>query len=302
MDLFPAILNEYGEYLREKLNLNGNTVRSYKYDLRIFLLYILNRNHFESDELYSDKLIKHVIGVRAPDIYSFMNYSKAQRENSHYANNRKLTSIKSFYSYIIDILGMRIENPAASIDPVKVHSGEPETLDEDMIIKLFSNVRSRHKYRDMSIINLFVHCALKTREIANLKFSDYEGSMLSAGNKLIRLNRSTIQTLDNYIHMERGNLDSEAIFVSQKNLPISSRTIQNIIMNLKIDSMLDEKKITPEVLRSNAVKNIIEHSNMDPEKLRKYLGYKNLVSVEKYFENEEFEEKSFLNLEKFPNY
>lgn len=302
MDLFPAVLNEYGDYLRDKLNLNDATVKSYQYDLRIFLQYILTRNQLEPDELFSDKLINQVVGVRTPDIYSFLNYSKSQRENSNYASNRKLTSLKSFYSYIIDVLGFRIENPAVSIGPVKVQSGESEPLDKDIITRLYANVRSRHKHRDLSIINLFVHCALKTREIADLKMSDYDGSMLIAGNKEIRLNRSTIQSLDDYINLERHNLDSEVIFVSQKNMPISARTIQNIIMNLKNDSLLDGKKITPEVLRSNAVKNILGHSNMDPEKLRKYLGYKNLVSVEKYFENDESEEKSVLNLEKLRSF
>src|SRR5262249_2423141 len=83
--------------------------------------------------------------------------------------------------------------------------------------------RGFRTFRDISIIALMLFDGLRSRELLHLQFEDLrlsEGflSILGKGNKqrVLPLPADTIQSLENYIRLERPSISSPALFVSLK--------------------------------------------------------------------------------------
>ncbi|MRY42744.1 tyrosine-type recombinase/integrase [Clostridium beijerinckii] len=95
------------------------------------------------------------------------------------------------------------------------------------------NSNSSHSIRDLSIFSLAYRCGLRASEIALLKLQDYNMSkgeiyckrLKGSNNNTLRLDEKTKAILDKFINQNNIKSESQIIFTSQKNNPISRQTL-----------------------------------------------------------------------------
>ncbi|HAE62474.1 MAG TPA: hypothetical protein DCG38_09100 [Eubacteriaceae bacterium] len=299
MNEISVIIEGYASHLKNNLKLADKTVKSYIYDVRKFIVFLFQRYNQDSEDLNSFDASSLIKSVQTQDIYAFAYHIKHVENKRDITSNRRLTSLRSFFEYLIYIDFINSKNPVEGVERYKTAYSKPIYHNEDIMEKLFEKIRYRNKYRDIAILMLISNCALKASEISEIKISDYNGSVLITPKKTIKLNKECKRAIDDYIDSERHKIESEYLFASQKNDKISVRTIQHIIKNLREDSEIKDN-VTSKSIRNTSILRLIE-SNLTPEEIQKYLGYKRALSLEKYINKENkdnLDDLVYLDLEK----
>lgn len=274
---YSAMLRSYEEYLKGQLV--NRTVKAYLYDFEGFLRFIQKRSQSDFQAWDQSKLVTYLKNLRQPDFYAYLHHLKDLEGNTDQTANRKLTSLSSFYQYLIEVHGMMGMNPINEIPRYHLIEKDPVYLDAQLLQDLISRVGKRNRYRDTAILYLIIDCALKASQIASLKLDDYEGKYLKTEDGVIGLSESVIRSLNDYINMERKNTSSKYIFVSQKNDSISIRTIQHMIKKL-CEDLQTEKHITPETIRNTTIVKLLK-SNVDHSGIKRYFGSNKALRLEK---------------------
>lgn len=290
------LLDSYATHLKEIMQLSEKTIKAYIYDLRKFFVFLINRSDVDSVDFDSGDMTSLLKKVQTQDIYAFAYHVKHVENKRDVTSNRRLTSLRSFFDYLGYVNLIDKKNPVESVERYKTVSAAPNYLNEETLNKLFDKIRYRNKYRDIAILILISNCALKASEISEIKISDYNGSILITPKKTIKLNDDCKRAIDDYINTERYKTGSEYLFSSQKNDKISVRTIQHIIKNLRVDSELKDN-VTSKSIRNTSILRLIE-SNIKPEEIHKYLGYKKSLSLEKHFKRDISDDPVYLDLDK----
>ncbi|SHE30108.1 tyrosine-type recombinase/integrase [Alkalibacter saccharofermentans] len=296
MQKSEELLDSYATHLKEIMQLSEKTIKAYIYDLRKFFVFLINRSDVDSVDFDSGDMTSLLKKVQTQDIYAFAYHVKHVENKRDVTSNRRLTSLRSFFDYLGYVNLIDKKNPVESVERYKTVSAAPNYLNEETLNKLFDKIRYRNKYRDIAILILISNCALKASEISEIKISDYNGSILITPKKTIKLNDDCKRAIDDYINTERYKTGSEYLFSSQKNDKISVRTIQHIIKNLRVDSELKDN-VTSKSIRNTSILRLIE-SNIKPEEIHKYLGYKKSLSLEKHFKRDISDDPVYLDLDK----
>jgi len=289
------LLDSYAAHLKACMQLSEKTIKAYIYDIRKFFVFLIGRSDVDSVDFDSVDMPSLLKKVQTQDIYAFAYHVKHVEKKRDITSNRRLTSLKSFFDYLGYVNFIETKNPVESVERYKTISAAPNYLSEETLNKLFEKIRYRNKYRDIAILMLISNCALKASEISEIKISDYNGSILLTPKKTIKLNDECKRAIDDYINTERYKTGSEYLFSSQKNDKISVRTIQHIIKNLRVDSELKDN-VTSKSIRNTSILRLIE-SNIKPEEIHKYLGYKKSLSFEKHFKRDISDDPVYLDLD-----
>ncbi|QSX08617.1 tyrosine-type recombinase/integrase [Alkalibacter rhizosphaerae] len=284
---YNELIASFSDYLAHKLQIRS--VKAYKYDMESFLGFMEKRSNVDFSKWDDEQKLVFFRKIRQPDFYAYIHYLKDEHHNSDKTINRKLTSLRAFYQFLIDDRGCDGKNPIDEIPRYHLHEKGPNYLEESVLERIFEKVRIRNKYRDMAILMLIADCALKASQIVSLKLTDYDGSSLQIKEGSIRLSPATINALDSYINLERKNSNSTYLFVSQKNESISIRTIQHLIKNIKTDLDLDQP-LTSEAIRNTTILKLMK-DNVDHTEIKRYFGYKKTLQLEKTLSNSQWSEE-----------
>ncbi|MBF7095723.1 tyrosine-type recombinase/integrase [Alkalibacter mobilis] len=273
------ILINYKKFLIEVKELDGKTINSYYYDINGFMTFINKRTsfNFESDGM---DISKYFNKLRMPDIYSYVNYLKYSEKKSDSTINRKLTSLDSFFFYLKKIDMLNDSNIQEKIKRFNVGKYDPSWINFAEIDELLNRIQTRNRRRDLALLILISECALRARDIINLKIHDYDGLYLTGNESTIKLGDKAISALDDYLENERKNIDSEFLFTSQKNNSISIRTIQDLIKKLNVN-LNTNYKLTSDSLRNTAIIKMISTGKFSEAELKNYAGNQKYYSLKK---------------------
>jgi len=266
-------IKEFVTYLGVEKNYAINTIASYERDLLKFLSFLINRNITDWLEIESDTVNLFVMGLRHSDM-------------SGKSIRRYLSSIRGFFNFLIDN-GVMVKNPALSIQTPKIDRILPKTIDFDDLRNMM-NLKTDHysELRAVLMIELLYSCGLRVSELVGINIKDLDVNegfvrVMGKGGKarFSPIGSSAINVLETYL-TKRPESESDALFLNQKGLRISPRSVQNIVKKRALDVGVSIN-VHPHMLRHAAATHFLQSSH-DLRTVQEFLGHKSIKSTQIY--------------------
>lgn len=230
-------LNKYTDYLTYERNLSKNTVYNYSLDLNQFLSYVK----------------KDIHEIETEDILAFIKYLRAEKNYSVTTTNRKLSSIKSFFNYLVR---ERIipTSPAAQVECGKTEYRLPVVFSNDDVNNFINSIDNE---RDKLLVELLYATAARRSEICRLKMSDvdFERGLIrlkGKGNKerLVPVYPELLSKIKSLCS------NNQWLFPSRKGGHITTRAVNHIINKYRDKAGLNHA--TPHKFRHSCLSALFE--------------------------------------------
>jgi integrase/recombinase XerD len=265
-----------------------NSAISYSRDLRDF------------KDFASSKGVSDLKSITADNIRDFV-HKLSKNALSPRSIARKISSIRSFYSFLISENILK-ENPATSIDIPKYKAKLPVVLSVENISGLLktSDDLSPESIRLKCMISLLYASGLRVSELVSLKVTDISRNMqngkinnyltiIGKGSKerIVIINEIAIKNLEEYLPMREifipiGSKENLYLFPSKSKEGFMTR--QNFALLLKstaIKAGIDPARISPHILRHSFASHLLE-GGADLRVIQELLGHADISTTQIY--------------------
>ena len=266
-------IEDFVSYLSVEKNYAENTISSYERDLLKFSSFLNKKGFNDFKEIDSDALNLFIMELR-------------NAGTSGKSLKRYLSSIRVFFTFLMERDELEI-NPALSIKTPKIERDLPKTIDFDDLKKMMTIKSSKYKeLRSVLMIELLYSCALRVSELVGINLEDIDMNegfvkVMGKGGKarFSPMGQTTIEVLKRYVK-QRPNCNTDALFINQKRLRISTRTVQNIVKNRALEVGVSIN-VHPHMLRHAAATHFLQSSH-DLRTVQEFLGHKSIKSTQVY--------------------
>ncbi len=276
-------LKSFIQYIKFEKRFSPHTVEAYESDLEQFFTF-LNVTYGESD----------IVKVTHPMIRSWI-VSLMENGTTPRSINRKLSSLKTFYKFLLRNETIKI-NPMQKIQAPKTSKRLPVFVDESSMKLLFEQVDFGEGFiagRDRLLMEIFYATGMRVSELVNLKDKDIDlpnsqVKVLGKRNKeriipYTRVIRQMIQEYQSLKSKQSFSFSSDNLFVSKDGKPLSRMTAYNLVKKyLSTVSTLDKK--SPHVLRHTFATHML-NNGADINSIKEILGHANLSATQVYTHN-----------------
>ena len=265
---------EFLEYLNVIKKYSQNTTDSYKQDLIELSVFYKNNN---INYLNIDKKI----------VNSYLEY--LYKENiSKNSISRKLSSIRSFYKYLLNNEKITynyfdlVHNPRHNIKL-------PNYLKEEDLDKMFEipDLETPLGVRNRLILEILYATGIRVSELVNIKIKDINKynrtiKILGKGSKerIVPITDIAIDSIQNYLLTRSQYLPADPLFLSSYQRRISGEGIRKIIKQSAVNTKL-VRHITPHSLRHSFATHLL-NNGCDLKTLQEMLGHKSLSATQVY--------------------
>lgn len=205
--------------------------------------------------------------------------------------NRKITTLKSFYKYLLR--QELIENsPVANIITPKVPKKLPEFVGENDLHQLLDNGYFSNDFegkRDLLILSLFYGTGIRLSELINLKDSDFQKNEYlikvigkNKNERIVPYPRSMNPLIEEYTQKRDQELKKKEafFFLTAKGKKAYEKLIYRVVQkNLALVTTLEKK--SPHVLRHSYATHLLNRG-ADLNAVKELLGHANLAATQIY--------------------
>lgn len=293
-DLMHYIQMFFGDYLAMQKGVSENTIKTYRDSLKLFLKFIAKKD---------SKTISKItlVDLDAESVLAFLKEIEKNRNNCIVTLNLRLTSLKTFFTYLLaqDISRSGTYQRIIAI-PIK-RGAKPlmEYLEIGEVKAIFDNINRKDKSgeRDYVILNLMYNTGARVSEICNLKVENirFESppviTIVGKGQKLrhIPLWKETADIL--YVYLKKNDMldnPKAVVFLNSHGKPISRFGIRYIVRRRVFDvssicPSLTRKRIGPHTFRHSIAMHMLQ-SGVDLTVIKNWLGHVNLETTHGYIE------------------
>jgi len=277
------LLKSFIIYLSHEKRSSPHTITSYQADLTQFSLYV--------DREYAFPLTE----VRHTHLRSYMVFL-LENENSPITINRKISSLKSFYKFLLRE-GKIEDNPTALIRAPKVPKRLPVFVDATKMDHLLdSGMYFKDDFnglRDHLVIELLFGAGLRLAELTQLQEHDvdfYANTLKVLGKRnkqrIVPINKQLINQLGIYIEqkkLQEFNNNLPILIVTNSGAAAYPKLIYRIVTGyLKYISTQDKK--SPHVLRHSYATSLL-NAGADLNAIKELLGHSSLAATQVYTHN-----------------
>ncbi len=295
----PSFMRSYFTYL--KGNVLPMTRLAYLHDIRFFMNYLINETDLTKAKATRDITSDELNEIVAADINLFIDYCRKYMvddgktvtvfENSNRSLARKKSSVSVMFKQLYRE-GIIEKNITDGFDPIRVGKpGEREikALQDDEVMIMLDAVTNgtgltnhertyweKTKFRDKSILVMFVTYGLRLSELQQLNLSSFNFSRgefkiyrKRGKESIMPLNRSVQMVLDDYINGERNTVIAEnsaaedALFLSLQGRRITERAIRELVKKYTSIALNTSRRAgySPHKLRATAATSLIGRGN-----------------------------------------
>ena len=276
-------MEKFLHYCKVHRKLSPLTVRSYGFDLKIFLKYLEGQ---DPPITLCSSVTKHTL-ENYLDVISQVYAVKTIK--------RKLACVHSFFNYL-EYEEIIENNP---FQKFQLHMKEgfrlPKTMalsEVDLILRAAYNQNTRGpgeeftRIRDAAILELLFAGGLRVSELCSLTFSDLDENshclrIHGKGNKertVYLENTEVIRALSSYLELRRGmDFDFHYLFVTKFEGPMSTQGVRNLVTKYtKLAGIT--KNITPHVFRHSFASLLLEEG-VDIKFIQDFLGHSSISTT-----------------------
>ena len=269
-----ANLRSFLNYLYIEKGLSQNTVKAYEVDLLAFISWITNNTNTD------------VINIKEDNINKYISYLFKTKLKSS-SVNRKISSIKSFYLFLIK-RSIVATSPISEVISPKQEKYLPSSMSEDEVDKLLNSPDSNIKIekRDKAMIEMLYATGMRISELVNLKITDVDMQrcvvkVLGKGSKerLIPFGEEAYEALNNYLS-DRDESSSKEVFLSNRKTKISRVAFWHRIKLYLVRENL-KHTISPHTLRHAFATHLLNRG-ADLRSVQLLLGHSDLSTTQIY--------------------
>tara|TARA_B100000497_G_C7676997_1_gene409064 strand:- start:405 stop:1286 length:882 start_codon:yes stop_codon:yes gene_type:complete len=276
----PLIQN-YLDYLLLEKRYSSHTVKAYRTDLKLFQSYL--------KEIYTISIDK----TNHAMIRSWL-VEELNNGNSARTVNRKITSLKSFFKYLVKEEVIK-DNPTLKISSSKTSKKLPQFVGLDDMNKLLDKLNFNNEYsgkRDKLIIEIFYSTGIRLSELINIKLKDVDTiksqvKVLGKRNKerIIPLTKELKKSIDNYmdLRMNEKAIDRSYLLLTDSGKKLNPSMVYRKVNNLLKGVTTIDKK-SPHILRHTFATHML-NNGADLNVIKELLGHASLSATEVYTHN-----------------
>lgn len=276
-----TLIKQFANYLDVERKFSPRTIKAYQHDLGKFANYLVATGKTEVAQI-SKQDIRGFIDVMAKGGF--------RKPNSAITLARKLSSIKSFFKYLVRE-GVLVVNPALDIGTPKIPETEPSYLAQDEYLQLINSIRALstpyYHFRDVAIATLFLGTGIRLSELVGLNiesinFQTQKIKVRGKGNKerLVPMHDDVIIALRKYLQ-SRPEINSNCLFVSRKGGRLSSDSVYHLIKRSLEQAGLSKDKLTVHSLRHTFAVSLLDQG-VNLVVIQGLLGHKKLETTRRY--------------------
>lgn len=267
-------IDEFLEYLLVIKKHSDNTIINYRVD-------ILEFNEFMNNNL---------LNITKDDINDYLKYL-FDNDVSKSSISRKLSSLRSFYEYLVKKNIIK-ENYFKMIKNPKKEGSLPKFVKEDDIDKMFNvpDTRTWIGMRNIVIIRMLYATGVRVSELVNIKLDDMNISdrtirILGKGSKerIVVFGNNTKEALDLYLSRGRRQIDfnnNEYLFLNKDGNKLSTRYVRKIIDDIIAKASI-QMHISPHMLRHTFATGML-NNGADLVSVKDLLGHESLNTTSIY--------------------
>ena len=269
--------NNFLKYIEFEKRYSKHTLISYNTDLTQFFTFLdVEYDIFDISEV-SHQIIRSWIS-------SMLDGGISSR-----SVNRKITTLKSFYKYLMQEDEV-VENPTQKIISPKNAKKLPVFVEKSKMDELLSEIEFPDTFegeRDKLIIDVFYMTGMRLSELLGIKKEDIDFSkssikVLGKRNKE-RIIPLSINLLDQLKKFSEKHKINSYFFVNFERKKLSSKNIYNIVNKyLSMVSSLEKK--SPHILRHTFATHML-NNGADINAIKEILGHANLSATQVYTHN-----------------
>ena len=274
------LIEKFLDYLQLEKNYSSNTLSAYKRDLIQYNKFIIENNGNLEIENADYKIIRSWI-------VSMVNSNISNR-----SINRKLSSLKSFYKFLIKTDTIK-SSPLKAHSPLKQSKKIQVPFSQDEINSLLDSDFFTNDYKGVlqkSIIAFFYFTGVRRIELINIKESDIslESSTIKVMGKrskerIIPILPKLKKSLKYYRKIKskyNGNTSPEYLFISKNGKQLSEKFVYRTV-NEYFKLVSPKIKKAPHVLRHSFATHLI-NEGADINSVKELLGHSSLSATQVY--------------------
>ncbi len=277
------IKEAFRDYLQKEKNYSPHTILAYWDDLESFENFLLQ--DFEQEDLAD---------VNYSQIRSWI-VSLVDAGISNTSVNRKVSSLKSFYRFLLKTKQIEI-NPLLKHKALKTPKKLQIPFSEKEVARVLNGIQYPEGFegiRDKLIIDLFYTTGIRRTELIHLKmqnvdFSNNTLKVLGKRNKERVL--PVLPIISEQFHMyikERSGLedvkDVDFFFLTLKGIKMSDSLVYRLI-NTYFSNVSEKVKKSPHILRHTFATHLL-NNGADLNSVKELLGHSSLASTQIYTHN-----------------
>ena len=274
------LIKKFLDYLQLEKNYSYNTLAAYKRDLNQYNIYIIENNGDLKIENADYKIIRSWI-------VSMVNSNISNR-----SINRKVSSLKSFYKFLIKTDTIK-SSPLKAHSPLKQSKKIQVPFSQEEINSLLDGDFFTNDYKGVlqkSIIAFFYFTGVRRIELITIKELDIslESSTIKVMGKRSKERIITIlpklkKLLKSYREIKSkfiGNTRSEYLFISKNGKQLSEKFVYRTV-NEYFKLVSPKIKKAPHVLRHSFATHLI-NEGADINSVKELLGHSSLSATQVY--------------------
>lgn len=292
-----SYLDQFMDYFSGIRERSRATVREYRYDLQLFFRFLKRERGLVAKDVPFEEIplqdidLSFLQSVRLSDFYRFISWLGTERRNGPAARARRVSALRSFFSYLTVKLHVLESNPTAELEMPKQNKRLPRYLELDEaqdLLKGAAQSAERYSQRDYCILVLFLNCGLRLSELVGIDLPDIKGDTLRVvgkGNKerTVYLNGLAVEAIRLYLEERLPSLkDPKALFISRNRRRISQRAVENIVKKYLLQAGLDPARYSAHKLRHTAATLMYQYGQVDLRSLQQILGHESVATTEIY--------------------
>jgi integrase/recombinase XerC len=274
------LIEKFLDYLQLEKNYSSNTLSAYKRDLIQYNKFIIENNGNLEIENADYKIIRSWI-------VSMVNSNISNR-----SINRKVSSLKSFYKFLIKTDTIK-SSPLKAHSPLKQSKKIQVPFSQEEINSLLDSDFFTNDYKGVlqkSIIAFFYFTGVRRIELINIKESDIslESSTIKVMGKrskerIIPILPKLKKSLKDYREIKSkytGNTSPEYLFISKNGKQLSEKFVYRTV-NEYFKLVSPKIKKAPHVLRHSFATHLI-NEGADINSVKELLGHSSLSATQVY--------------------